>query len=180
MRRTIPGDVLSGLRCGTLRVTINTMPSVNIRQLRDTRRLKELLSAGQDRGTPRAPECYRPHCSGAAQAGPETLARLCPPSPEDLRERQVIGSGLRHRGARALLSIYADTSFFVSLYLPDRSFRAKRNVAWRQNQESGFLRCIAQSGCTLCHNMFSGRRFPQPRHAGCKRNCNAISDAACG
>lgn len=40
-------DLPWGLRCGTLSVTMVIMPSVNIRQLRDTRRLKELLSAGQ-------------------------------------------------------------------------------------------------------------------------------------
>jgi predicted nucleic acid-binding protein/antitoxin (DNA-binding transcriptional repressor) of toxin-antitoxin stability system len=93
------------------------MTTVNIRQLRDTRKLKAWLRAGK---------------TVELRDRNQVIGRIVPArknkpvakfpdfaAQKDLRRQGVAGSGYRHRGARPLLTIYADTSFFVSLYVKD-------------------------------------------------------------
>ncbi len=108
------------------------MPSVNIRQLRDTRQLKAWLKAGKtvelrerDRILGRiVPESSREE----PRMWPDFAARM----QGNFRRTETAGCRFDHKGARPLLTSYADTSFFVSLYLPDRhSTEAQRRMAQR-------------------------------------------------
>jgi predicted nucleic acid-binding protein len=99
--------------------SIGRMPSVNIRELRDTRRLKAWLRSGKTVELGERSEVI----SGIIRAHVQTPNEHWPDLPAGGRrfsESGPIGSGPADRGTWTLLSIYADTSFFVSLCLPDR------------------------------------------------------------
>jgi predicted nucleic acid-binding protein len=60
------------------------------------------------------------------------MARLRSPHEEDLRKAAGAGSRSGDQGAGTLLTVYADTSVLVSLYLPDaHSEDAQRSMAQR-------------------------------------------------
>ncbi len=73
---------------------------------------------------------HRPHRAREASLG--GVARLPDPAERDLWGPPPAWSGFAPQGARTLLSVYPDTSFLVSHYLPDRySEQAQRLMASR-------------------------------------------------
>ena len=62
-----------------------------------------------------------------------------------------------------VLSTYADTSFFVSLYLLTVTLR-RRSSAWPPSRRSGSLPSTLRSGLMPSRSMFFARRFRYTRH----------------
>jgi predicted nucleic acid-binding protein len=80
---------------------------------------ESLVASRENRGIKGPESGHRPHRSRAEEQTGGEIPRFRGPPQKDLRRQGVAGSGYRHRGARPLLTIYADTSFFVSLYVKD-------------------------------------------------------------
>jgi hypothetical protein len=91
------------------------MPSVNIRELRDTRRLKAWLRAGKTVELRERQQVIGRFVWAQVQAAPEHWPDFSGRRHKIFGEANSVGSGPTDRVARPLLSIYADTSFFVSL-----------------------------------------------------------------
>ena len=93
------------------------MPSVNLRQLRDTKRLKSWLRAGKIVELRERGPSHRAYRSGESGRKAKEVAGFRGPRQRNIGRPR--SPECRPRGPGSLLSVYADSSFVVSLYLTD-------------------------------------------------------------
>jgi predicted nucleic acid-binding protein len=91
------------------------------------------------------------------------LARFRRSHKEDLWTEEVGGVGPGDRGAWTLLSVYADTSFFVSLYIPDRHSHVARALV--ADQQRLWLTSLHRAEWTHAVAQHVFRKVISPREA---------------